>query len=123
MTVLLALKVGHASVVKAKVTAPEKPAAGVYVTVEGVAVNAVLLKVPPPDTMDHAALVAGAPKLAPDNTTGAGEQFCVAVSVAPGVIVGAAVTVTCIAVELSVHPPDVTTLLYQVVWVIFADGV
>ena len=123
MMVLLALKPGQASVVKANVTAPEKPGAGVYVTVEGDAVNAVLLKVPPPDTIDHAALVAGAPKLAPDNVTATGEQDCAAVSVGPGVIVGAAVTVTCIAVELSVHPADVTTLLYQVVCVIPLDAV
>ena len=74
LIVLLALKPGQASVVKANVTAPEKPGAGVYVTVEGVAVKAVLLKVPPPETMDQAALVAGAPKLAPDKVTAAGEQ-------------------------------------------------
>ena len=52
-------------VVRRKVTMPVKFAAGVYVTVPGVAVWAVLLKVPPPLKMLHAPVDALPPTLAP----------------------------------------------------------
>ena len=45
-------------VVKVKITVPEKFATGVYVTAEGLLVCDVLLNVPPPEVMDHAAVVA-----------------------------------------------------------------
>ena len=46
-------------------TVPEKFAAGVYVTVAGEADCAVELKLPPPDVIDHAPVVAPPPILAP----------------------------------------------------------
>ena len=49
------------NVVKVKVTVPLKFAAGVYVTAEGVAVCAVLLKFPPPEVIDHAPVEAPPP--------------------------------------------------------------
>ena len=53
--------------VNVNVTVPLKLGAGVYVTVAGVAVGAVLLKVPPPAVIDHAPVVAPPPTLAPVN--------------------------------------------------------
>ena len=59
--------------VSLSVTVPLKFAAGVYVTDAGVAVCAVLLNVPPPDTIDHAPVVALPPTLAPVNAKATGE--------------------------------------------------
>jgi hypothetical protein len=59
--------------VSLSVTVPLKFAAGVYVTDAGVAVCAVLLNVPPPDTIDHAPVVALPPTLAPANAKATGE--------------------------------------------------
>ena len=56
-----------------KVTVPLKFTTGVYVTVAGVAVCAKLLNVPPPDTIDHAPVVALPPTLAPLNVIADGE--------------------------------------------------
>ena len=70
MIVLVAKTAAHgpvASVVKVKVTVPLKFAAGVKVTVAGVAVCAVLLNVPLPAVIDQAAVVALPPTLAPLN--------------------------------------------------------
>ena len=53
--------------VKVRVTVPVKFAAGVYVTVDGVAVWAILLNVPPPEVIDQAPVVAPPPTLAPLN--------------------------------------------------------
>ncbi len=61
-----------AFVVNVKVTVPVKFAAGVYVTVAGVAVCAMLLNVPPPDVIDHAPVVAPPPTLAPLNVSADG---------------------------------------------------
>ena len=58
--------------VKVRVTVPVKFATGVYVTVDGVAVWATLLNEPPPDVIDHAAVVAPPPKLAPLNAKAVG---------------------------------------------------
>lgn len=60
-------------VVSLKVTVPLKLAAGVYVTVAGVAVCAVLLNDPPPETMDHAPVVAPPPTVAPDKVMAEGD--------------------------------------------------
>ena len=73
--VLVALTAGHepgALVVSVSVTTPLKLAAGVYVTVAGFAVCAVLLNVPPPDVIDHAPVVAPPPTLEPAKVIGAG---------------------------------------------------
>ena len=51
--------------VKVRVTVPVKLGAGVYFTVSGFAVCVVLLNVPPPDVIDHAAVVGPPLKLAP----------------------------------------------------------
>jgi hypothetical protein len=59
--------------VSLSVTVPLKFAAGVYVTDAGVAVCTVLLNVPPPDTIDHAPVVALPPTLAPANAKATGE--------------------------------------------------
>ena len=60
-------------VVNLIVITPLAFAAGVYVTIEGFAVCAVLLNVPPPGaTIDHAAVVAPPPKLAPLNVIAVG---------------------------------------------------
>ena len=71
LIVLVALTAGHGPVgsfvVNVKVTVPVKFAAGVYVTVCGLAVCAVLLNVPPPDVIDHAPVVAPPPTVAPAN--------------------------------------------------------
>ena len=58
-------------VVSLRMTSPLKLTGGVYVTNSGFAVWAVLDKVPPPETIDQAALAA-AVKLAPDNVIGVG---------------------------------------------------
>ena len=63
--VLVALKAGSPSVVNLSITVPEKFTAGVYVIEAGSAVCALLLKVPPPETIDHAPVVADPPTLAP----------------------------------------------------------
>ena len=68
MIVLVAKTATHgpvASVVKVNVTVPLKFAAGVKVTVAGVAVCAVLLNVPLPAVIDQAPVVALPPTLAP----------------------------------------------------------
>ena len=68
LIVLVALTAGQAPgalVVSVNVTVPVKLAAGVYVTVAGVAVCMVLLNVPPPAVIDHAPVVAPPPTLAP----------------------------------------------------------
>jgi hypothetical protein len=62
-----------AFVVNVNVTVPVKLAAGVYVTVAGVAVCAVLLNAPPPEVIDHAPVVALPPTLAPVNVMAVGE--------------------------------------------------
>jgi len=54
-----------AFVVSVRVTVPLKFAIGVYVTVAGEAVCAVLLRVPPPEVIDHAPVVAPPPIVAP----------------------------------------------------------
>ena len=54
------------------VTVPVKLAAGVYVTVDGVAVCNVLLNEPPPEVIDHAPVVALPPTLAPLNVMALG---------------------------------------------------
>ena len=63
-----------AFVVNVRITVPEKFAAGVYVTVSGFAVCAVVLKVPPPDVILHAAVVALPPTAAPVSTIAVGED-------------------------------------------------
>ena len=55
-----------------KETVPLKFAAGVYVTVAGEEVCAVLLNIPPPETIDHAPVVAPPPMLAPDKVMAEG---------------------------------------------------
>lgn len=52
------IQLAGAFVVRVSVTVPVKFAAGVYVTVEGEPVCAVLLNVPPPEVIDQAAVVA-----------------------------------------------------------------
>jgi hypothetical protein len=59
-------------VVRVKVTVPEKFAAGVKVTVAGVAVCAVLLNVPLPVVIDQAPVVAPPPTIAPVNVMAEG---------------------------------------------------
>ena len=68
---------GHvpgALVVSVRITVPEKFGAGVYVTVSGFAVCAVLLKIPPPDVILQAAVVALPPTLAPVRVIAVGED-------------------------------------------------
>ena len=67
LVALIAEQGDVALVVKVKVTVPVKFAAGVYVMVDGVAVWATLLNVPPPEVIDHAPVVAPPPTLAPLN--------------------------------------------------------
>ena len=67
LVALTAVQAPGALVVRVKVAIPVKLAAGVYVTVAGVAVCAMLLKDPPPVVMDHAPVVAPPPTLAPVN--------------------------------------------------------
>jgi hypothetical protein len=59
--------------VSLSVTVPVKFTGGVYVIDAGVAVCAVLLNVPPPETIDHAPVVALPPTLAPDNAKATGD--------------------------------------------------
>ena len=59
--------------VKSNVTVPLKFAAGVYVTVAGVAVCNKVLSVPPPDVIDHAPVVALPPTPAPLKVIAAGD--------------------------------------------------
>jgi predicted transporter len=61
------------SVVNLKVIVPVKFAAGVYVTIAGDAVCAVLLKVPPPEIMDQAPVIAPPLTEAPLNVIAEGE--------------------------------------------------
>jgi hypothetical protein len=82
-----------ALVVNIRVTVPEKLAAGVYVTASGVAVWAVLLKVPPPELIDQAPVVVLPPTLAPDNVIGEGVADRQTISGPPAFTVGICVTV------------------------------
>jgi hypothetical protein len=59
-------------VVNVNVTVPVKLAAGVYVTFLGLLVCDVLLKVPPPEVIDHAPVEADPPTLDPDNVMAEG---------------------------------------------------
>ena len=59
-------------VVRRNVTMPLKFAAGVYVIAVGLVVCEILLKVPPPEMIDHAAVVAPPPKLEPAKVMAAG---------------------------------------------------
>jgi hypothetical protein len=73
--VLVLLTAGQAPgalVVNVNVTVPLKFAAGVYVTVAGLAVCAVLLRLPPPAVIDQAPVVALPPILAPVKVIGVG---------------------------------------------------
>ena len=65
-----------------------------YVIDAGVAVCAVLLNVPPPETIDHAPVVALPPTLAPANAKAIGEADRHTVFGSPAVAVGAAKTLT-----------------------------
>ena len=67
LVALIAEQGDVALVVKVRVTVPVKFATGVYVTVDGVAVWATLLNVPPPEVIDQAPVVAPPPTLAPLN--------------------------------------------------------
>src|SRR4030095_11603525 len=93
-----------ASVVKVNVTVPEKLAAGVYVTVAGVAVCAVELSVPPPAVIDQAPVVALPPTLAPLNVMAVGVADAHALSGPPAVAVGAAAIVIVLVSVAGVHP-------------------
>jgi hypothetical protein len=89
-------------VVRVNVTIPLKFAAGVYVMVAGDAVCAVLLKVPPPEVIDHAPVVAPPPTLAPANAIADGVPDWQTVLGPPAFTVGVAFTVM-VLVALSVE--------------------
>jgi len=90
---LTAAQAPGALVVKVNVTVPVKLAAGVYVTVAGVAVCAVLLSVPPPEVMDQAPVVALPPTLAPLNVMAVGVADWQTLFGPPGVTVATGLTV------------------------------
>jgi hypothetical protein len=75
-------------VVNLSTAVPVKFAAGVYVTVAGLFVCAVVLRVPPPETMDHAPVVAPPPTVAPVRVIGTGLAEVQAARSEPGVTVG-----------------------------------
>ena len=92
--------------VSLSVTVPLKFAAGVYVTDAGDAVCAVLLNVPPPDTIDHAPVVALPPTLAPANAKATGDADRQTVFGPPAVATAAAFT-TILPVAVTVPQPPV----------------
>ena len=83
----------EAFVVSVKITVPLKLAAGVNVTVSGEAVCAVLLKVPLPDVIDHAPVVAPPPRIAPLKVIADGEADSQTVFGPPALTVGSCETV------------------------------
>jgi len=106
--VLVPLTAGQAVgalVVSVKVTVPLKLAAGVYVTTAGVAVCAILLKVPPPEVIDHAPVVALPPTLAPVKVMAAGVADWQTVLGPPGVIVAVGLTVIVLVPFADGQPP------------------
>jgi hypothetical protein len=105
ITVVLALAHGPAGsfVVSLSVTGRVALATGVYVTIAGFAVCKVLLKAPPPETIDQAPVVAPPPIPAPDKVIGVGVADWHTVIGAPAVTVAGTFTVTVI-VAVFVHP-------------------
>jgi hypothetical protein len=88
------------------------------VTVAGVAVCKVLLRVPPPDVIDHAPVVALPPTLAPLNVIAPGVADWQAVNAAPGVTVASGLTLTSTE-EFDEHP---FTSVNKTVYVVFTNG-
>lgn len=74
-------------------------------TVAGVAVCAILLRVPPPDVMDHAPVVALPPTLAPTKVIAPGVADWHAFSAAPGVTVAAGLTLIVLVALTAGQPP------------------
>ena len=92
-------------VVKVNVMVPLKLAAGVYVTVEGLATKPVLLKVPPPDVIDHAPVPALPPTLAPAKVMAVGAADSQTVKAAPGVTVAAGLIVIVLVALTALQVP------------------
>lgn len=90
-------------VVSLSVTVPLKLTAGVYVINAGFAVCAVLLKTPPPETIDHAPVVAPPPIAAPDKVIAPGVADWHTAIGAPAVTIATGFTVTVTEDEF-VHP-------------------
>ena len=113
-----------ALVVRVNVTVPVKFAAGVYVTVAGDAVCAVLLNVPPPEVIDQAPVVAPPPTLAPVRVMAAGAADWQTVFGPPAVTVGAGFTVIVLVPLTAEQAPGALVVKVSVtVPVKFAAGV
>jgi hypothetical protein len=80
------------------------------VIVAGVAVCSVLLRVPPPEVMDHAPVVAPPPTLAPTSVMGKGEADWHVLIAAPGVTVAAGLTLI-VLVALTAGQPAGTLVV------------
>ena len=110
--------------VNVNVAVPVKLAAGVYVTVAGVAVCNVLLNVPPPDVIDQAPVVAPPPTLAPVSVIADGVADWQTLSGPPGVTVAAGFTfMVLVALTAGQAPGALVVNVKVTVPVKFAAGV
>ena len=127
MIVWVALTAGQdpgALVVRVSVTVPLKLAAGVYVTVAGEAVCAVLLSVPPPEVIDQAPVVAPPPTLAPVRVMATGVADWQTALGPPVVTVAAGFTLTVrVALTAAQDPGALVVRVNVTVPVKFAAGV
>jgi len=94
-------------VVSVKITVPLKLAEGVNVTVSGEAVCAVVLKIPLPEVMDHAPVVAPPPKTTPLKVIADGDADSHTVFGPPAVTVGNCETVMVLVEVTAAQDPGV----------------